>query len=64
MEKKMNMKETLLNTVRRLREDERIDFTETPPLFTWTYPEEPTIKFEMLITEGNELEIPFDTPLQ
>jgi hypothetical protein len=46
----MEMKETILNTVNKLRE-EGIDFSETPALFTWQYEEEPNLEFQMLITE-------------
>lgn len=62
VEKDMTMKEQLLNTVVRLRE-EGVNLGETPPLFKWSYPEEPNIQFQMLILEGNQMEIPFDEPL-
>lgn len=51
----MSVKEHLLNTVAKLKE-QGVDFDETPPLFTWTYPEEPDIVFQLLITNRNERE--------
>jgi len=47
------MKEHLLNTVTKLKE-QGVDFDETPPLFTWSYPEEPNIRFQLLITTVQE----------
>lgn len=45
------MKEKLLTTVKELRES-GVNIKETPPLFKWTYEEEPDIIFQLLITEG------------
>jgi hypothetical protein len=44
-----DMKSKLLDTVSKLK-DQGVDFAATPPLFTWTYPEEPEVLFELLIT--------------
>jgi hypothetical protein len=44
------MKNKLLNTVFHLRE-EGINFELTPPLFDWTYPEEPELHFQLLISK-------------
>jgi len=44
------MKENLLGTVGALREDE-INLEETPVVFRWSYPEEPHIEFQLMITE-------------
>jgi hypothetical protein len=57
--KQRNMKEELLNTVKELRSKE-IQLNDTPALFRWSYPEEPEILFELLISKtGEQLELPF-----
>lgn len=59
---KKSMKKQLLGMVEGLREQE-IDLTETPALFTWSYEEEPWIKFKMLITETDKTTLPLEEPL-
>lgn len=39
----------LLETVAKLKE-EGVDFAATPPLFNWSYPEQPDVLFQLLIT--------------
>jgi len=46
---KLTMKENLLLTVDKLKEG-GINISETPPLFKWSYPEEPAVEFQLLIT--------------
>lgn len=47
--KQKSMKEELLNTIVKLREA-GTNFDETPPLFRWTYPEEPEIMLQLMIS--------------
>ena len=54
-EKETTMKEELIRTVRELR-NSGIDIAETPPLFRWTYDEEPDVMFQLLITPKMEAE--------
>ena len=44
-----SMKEELLNTIAKLREA-GTDFNETPPLFRWTYPEEPGVMLQLMLS--------------
>ena len=50
------MKKELLRIIKELRK-EKFNFKETPPLFRWSYPEEPTVLFELLITEVRESDV-------
>lgn len=45
----MSMKKELLKTVNGLL-DQGINLMETPAHFTWSYPESPYVKFQMLIS--------------
>lgn len=47
------MKESLLHTVKMLREERNVNFKEQHPLFQWSYEEEPTLEFQLLIKEIN-----------
>lgn len=49
------MKEKILETITKLRGD-GINFKETPPLFTWSYDEEPNIQIQMLLLEVDKLD--------
>ena len=51
-----SMKGTLFTLLEGLREED-INLAETPALFIWSYEEEPTIFFELLIKEGEEIDI-------
>lgn len=53
VEDKLPMKESLLHTVKMLREEKGINFKEQHPLFQWSYEEEPTLEFQLLIKEIN-----------
>jgi len=48
----------LMKTLASLRDD-NIDLKETPALFTWSYPEEPWIEFELLIRETDQSSFTF-----
>lgn len=50
------MKTHLLNTVGQLKQA-GINIEETPPLFKWSYPEEPTLEFQLLIVTLDKEEI-------
>jgi hypothetical protein len=50
------MQKKLMKTVKGLRED-GVDLKETPVVFTWFYPEEPWIKFELMIQETDEIQV-------
>ncbi|UOF80638.1 hypothetical protein [Caudoviricetes sp.] len=58
----MKMKKKLLEMVVALQEEGH-DLKETPALFTWSYPEEPYIKFQMLIKETTNASLPLETTL-
>lgn len=54
------MKKKLLETVAQLK-IEGHNLEETPALFTWSYPEEPHIQFQMLIKETDTVNVPLET---
>ena len=58
----MKMKKKLLETVTALQ-NEGHNLSETPALFTWSYPEEPYIQFQMLIKETTSANLPLETTL-
>ena len=53
------MQEKLQKLVKGLRED-GVDLRETPALFKWSYEEDPWIKYELLIQETDQAEIPIE----
>jgi len=56
------MQKKLLKTLNSLREA-GINLRENPALFVWGYPEEPWIKFSLLIQETDQAELPFSEEL-
>jgi len=58
----IKMKEQILDTIAKLRE-QGVNFEETPPLFTWSYPEEPNIRIQLLITEFDQRDLPLEEPI-
>ena len=56
------LKKVLLRTVAQLQDNE-VDLKDTPALFTWSYPDEPYIQFQMLIKETEQANLNLDLPL-
>lgn len=48
VKEQLSMKEEFLNTISELKKI-KTDFTNRPPMFKWSYPEEPELEFSLLI---------------